>query len=309
MARGAAQKTIYFFEVREELHGNSNAVALQDWNSTLRQLGTLTTSEREVLIDGDVYIGEPYLVDGNYHLRILREKPDGEWLAVLRQSDKKISDFDAPRGSTLLELSYVAFLEFGNLVGLIRGSNSAPTASAVAKWLTAFEVLGHDVEVDLAPCIDPLAVDSIANSGEATLAEIKVHTPGYTPPAQGTGITDAIDVLKAHYGALDFRITITTGWGDVDRVGRADVRRATTDVIALTSEQPGLVSAASTRVVQYHGEAHRVQEVDLLKQRVTAKVTISTVDESGRVVSGERAVLAILAVAEFNQQALDRATA
>jgi hypothetical protein len=297
MSRGTSEKTVNFYRVMAVKPGElePKVVAQLPWSDLMRSVATWTHGQRGVVMDGETFLGEPCLVSPEYHLCLARNKGQAEWLGRLDQS-QAISELDPAEQERLFELTYIAFLSYGNIVGLIRGSNSAPTARALAEWLTATQILGAGIRAAVLPCVDPDAMAEINSTTEATLAEIEVPAGSIFGSTDGLGLSQALSQLGSEYEASTYTIVLKAGRSAEDAPQRRAVHAFAVEIANLLRRSNVFVRSAKARLVITDSDVGhlRVESLDLLEQRISVRIRMSTADEAGKALTGTGAIHATL---------------
>lgn len=113
-----------------------------DWQAFLATIADLKINDRTHEGPTRRLIGEVLTVDGTYALKIMEPRDENSWLEILRQ-EASAEPVNAESIGELVETTIVAFLDEGNIVGIIRGSTSSPTHTALAEWLDNIRVNGR----------------------------------------------------------------------------------------------------------------------------------------------------------------------
>jgi len=300
-------RTINFFEVVEYINPTSSArFSHADWQDLLQQLRGTELQER-VWDGGDkTFIGEVLFVNDTYHLKFMSVRDESAWLEVYNPAAYSIAELNLGTDNVLLETSIVAFLNFGNVVGIIQGSTAAPTSTALGRWINGLELFGPNTLVETRPMVSHEAQQKLQNADEVASVSVKMHTnKADALVARQARVGSVLRTVKEEFGDLTVTVTLTPSRARSQSEGRQALRTELDHVLAATEADE--VDRAKARLVYFDAdEKSRTETVDFIKQRVTAKRTIQATDDKGDPIRNSSAVSAILDVAHEHADELRR---
>jgi len=298
------ERTISFFElVKAEGRAPGKRMEDADWNTILASIQDKPLGDRVFTGPLRTLIGEVMPVDGELHLKLLLVRDQDQWLSVYRPDADSIDDLDLGDAGQLVETTIVAFLPFGNVIGLIQGSTTAPGVGALEEWLGGLKVLG-DFPLDSHPMVSHEAQEMLRQSSEASRIEVTMHTNrAQALEARGSGLSRVLRRVNDDYGPMKVTVILQASRGRDQHEGR-EALRAEAQILADASEAHEVGRAKAKLVYIDADEKTRTEDVNFVKQRITAKRRIATTGEDGSPIRNEAAVRAILQVASENDAEL-----
>ncbi|OOB90487.1 hypothetical protein [Rathayibacter sp. VKM Ac-2630] len=293
------ERTINFFEIVKYLtRTSSERMKHANWVEILGALRDLKVEQRIITMPSRTLIGEVLSVDGVLHLKLMVVRDEGSWLEVYNTKEAVIDALKIGNGSELLETSIIAFLPFGNVIGLVQGSTSAPTVSAFEEWLNGMKLLGDGLVIDTQPMVSHEVQQLLTQSQAASKIEVKVHTNKADALAsRGSKLTQIIRAVRSEFGPMTVTVILQVSRAAGNDEGRAAIRDEAQKLVG-ASENEDVKKVKANLVYIDQDETTRTQEVDFAKQKITAKRKISTTGEDGSPIRNEEAVRVILEVAE-----------
>lgn len=297
------ERTIAFFEVVEQTDGQQARFEQADWQEVLRDLQDWDIGQRRTQASRDL-IGETYY-SGERSLLLHRVKGDDEWLARADFSTGNIEQLEALAAQGYLDSSVVHFAGFGNIVGLMQGSTSAPTHSMLQEWLNTIQPLGP-IDLVVRPVMSTAEIERLQQAGGVQRVDIKV---GHLNAAETHGrLADSILQLRQYYEDADVTISIAIPRGR-EFAGRqiSQYRELYDDVQGLG---PAITSADRARVnLVYMDGDHSGQRriAELVEHHITAKRFVPVTNAEGEVVRIYGAVSVIRGVIEEHADELTNA--
>ena len=298
------ERTVNFYEIVKYVNATKNDRMKQaDWDGILTALSKSPLKKRVWNGPEKTLIGEVMHVDGSYHLKLMLVRDQDAWLEVYDTKADSIGELVLDDASQLLETSIIAFLPFGNVIGLIQGSTTAPTPGAFASWLNGLGVLGKGFVVDTQPMVSHEIQKMIKQSTELDRIAVKVHTnKADALEARGSGLSGLLKTVKSEYGPMVVTIILAPGRAKDKAEGRHAIREEA-KIIADASDNNEVRSAKARLVYIEADDKRKGIDVDFAKQKITAKKNIATSAEDGSPIRNESAVRAILEVAaEFDAE-------
>ncbi|MDA4893250.1 hypothetical protein PFZ55_40950 [Streptomyces sp. MS2A] len=299
------ERTINFYEIVKWINVTSNErMAQADWQAILKELASVPLRERVWNGPDRTLIGEVMHVDGAYHLKLMLVRDQDAWLDVYNEQKDTIGELELDDATQLVEPSIIAFLDYGNVIGLIQGSTTAPTPSSFTAWLNNLKILGDGFTVDTEPMVSHEIQQMINQSTELDRISIKVHTnKADALEKRGSKLSKVLRAVKEEYGSMVVTVILQPGRAKDMAEGRAAVREEA-KVIAEASDNNEIKSAKGRLVYIEADDKRRGVDVDFAKQKITAKRKISTTAEDGSPIRNESAVRAIIDVAIEHEQEL-----
>lgn len=292
------ERTINFYEIVKYVNLSTNErMKHADWQAILEQLANVPLRDRVWSGPDRTLIGEVMRVDSSYHLKLMLVRDQDSWLDVYNTQKDTIGELELDDASQLLETSIVAFLSYGNVIGLIQGSTTAPTPGAFTAWMNNLKILDGGFLVDTEPMVSHEIQQMINQSTELDRIAVKVHTnKAEALEKRGSKLSSVLRAVKEEYGSMVVTVILQPGRAKEMAEGRAAVREEA-KIIAEASDHNEVRSAKGRLVYIEADDKRRGVDVDFAKQKITAKRRISTTSEDGSPIRNESAVRAIVEVA------------
>jgi hypothetical protein len=246
-------------------------------------------------------IGEVLTVDDQYSLKLMEPRDENSWLEILRQENSAEALDPAALGE-LVETTVVDFLPEGNLVGIIRGSMSSPTHTALAEWLDNVKVNGRRLfeEPNCSLRAEPALAKSqrakLDTAAGASMTSLRISTSmAEEVHAAGSEIMgDTLRRLKRQYGDIMVTVTLRVPRGKAYDAARTELKEEAARVLSVA----GAAESASATLVSYDERSRsRAEEIDFVAQRITAKTMVPLTGDNGEPIRNTSAVLSIRAAA------------
>ncbi|UYL86895.1 hypothetical protein SEA_RAVENCO17_42 [Gordonia phage RavenCo17] len=296
MATG--ERTISFYRILKYKNTAQNEPIEQiDWYKVLTFLEKQSLARRTSNVGGRILIGEILFYEEQAHLKLLKVRDIEAWLGVYNDAEKSVTDLEFDETNQLYETSIVSFLEFGNVIGMIQGSTSAPTSSAVVEWLEALEIFGSGVHLVSEAVLSNEARNELKTAPEASRIETTISTTkAQALETRGSKLSPILRKVSEEFGPMTVTLILQTSQARDNTEGRQILRAEAANLAAAAGENE--VSKAKAKLVYIDAdEKMRSREVDFVKQRITAKRKIGSVDDQGQPIRNLSAVRAILQVA------------
>jgi hypothetical protein len=231
------------------------------------------------------------------HLKLLKVRDVDAWLGIYNGQEKSLADLEFDEANQLYETSIISFLDFGNVLGLIQGSTSAPTVSAVVEWLETLAVFGPDVQLASEAVLSSEARNQLRQAPEASRIETKISTSKAAQlEARHSKLAPLLRQVNQDFGPMTVTLILQTSQAKDNTEGRQLLRAEVENLAAAADDSE--VTKAKARLVYVDADAKTTaKNVDFIKQRITAKRTISSLDEDGQSIRNVSAVRAIMQVA------------
>ncbi|ONI61100.1 hypothetical protein ALI44B_11425 [Leifsonia sp. ALI-44-B] len=275
-----------------------------DWDGILGTIKEAPLRERVHTGPTRTLIGEVLSVDGELHLKLMLVRDEDAWLDVYNPEAQSLTELDLDDVERLVETSIVAFLSFGNIFGIIQGSTTAPTPTALVEWMSGLRLFGEGVILEAQALVSHEAQELIRRSAEATQIEVKMHTnQADALQRRGSKLSDILRTVKEEYGPMTVTVILSASKARDQTDGREAIHKEA-GIIADASDNNEVAKAKAKLIFFDPDETSHSQEVDFAKQKITAKRKIATTAEDGSPIRNTSAVRAILQVAQENAEEL-----
>jgi hypothetical protein len=297
-SKSERQKTISFFELQKVTgHNKTSRFKHSNWDAILKTIEGKPLKTRVHNGPTRTLIGEVLPVGGKRHMKLLLVRDQDAWLSIYDPEADSVDDLDLGKTGQLVETSVVAFLEYGNVIGIIQGSASAPGVGALEEWLTGLSVLGAGIELDSLPMVSHEAQKKLTQSSEASRIEVKMHTSKADAlEKRGSKLSEVLRTVNAEYGPMTVTVILQASRARDQSEGRLAVREEAQRVFEAVEAKE--VAKAEAKLIYIDpDETSHTEAVNFVKQRITAKRKIATTSDDGSPIRNEAAVRAILEVA------------
>lgn len=304
----SASRTASFFRLAvEDAAGVKSKMANQKWQDVLGKVQGLKVKDRTYEGPTRKLIGEVLVVDGALVLKLMEPRDENSWLEILK-ADAAATPVDAKTIGTLVETTIVVFLPKKNIFGMIKGSTSSPSHSAVAEWIDHLQVNGKRLMKDgllvvAEPALSQEARKQLNSSDGVAVASVRINT-GKAQDLEdaGSGLAETIKSLKSTYGDIIVTVTMRVPRGKAHDAARKELRNETLRL----QKVAGVAESLSASLVHYDAEAKAHQdEVNFISQRITASTSVPLTGNDGMPIRNESAVRAIIKAATDMRAELD----
>ncbi len=305
-AKKELPRTVSFFEIVEEKHPTNERMPHAEWQSILTVLAAQKLSARVWNGPDKTLIGEPLVIhDESIHLKLMKVRDQASWLSVYNEDAESIADLDLEDKTLLLETSIVAFLNYGNIIGIIQGTASSPTSTSLAEWINGIGFLQDGLEVATQPLVSHDAVGKLNDATEATRVEVKMHTSkaGALEKRGARLLSSVLRRVQQTYGAMTVTVILQASRAKDGADARRTMREEL-DVVLAASDNDEVAKASAKLVYIDSSDKARSEEVDFVKQKITAKRMVPTTSADGSSIRNTSAVTVILAVAKEHESDL-----
>jgi hypothetical protein len=292
------ERTVNFYQIKKyRNHSVNEKIAHSDWNTILGALETLPLGDRVYGGPTRTLIGEVLRVEGSLHLKLMLVRDQDAWLDVYDPTAQSITDLDLGASGQLLETSIIAFMPYGNVIGLIQGSTTAPTPTAFTEWLNGLNILTNAGQLETEVMVSHEAQELIRQSSEASQIEVKMHTnKADALESKGSRLSEILRTVNREWGPMTVTIILSASRAKDQSEGRALLRSEAEKIFDATEDNA--VAGAKAKLLYIDADDKtRSEEVDFAKQKITAKKKIATTGEDGSPIRNSSAVKAILEVA------------
>jgi hypothetical protein len=268
-----------------------------DWQGALsvmqRQPPSLRTYESPA---GDTFIGEVVSYSGVLHLVVGRI--GAGFMQTVDLDHGHIEDLRLEGNRGFVDTSTICFLDYGNIIGIMRGNMSAPQATAIANWINGCSLVME--ELALWPVVSKSVWDKLQSAHAVHNFEFAFRpNPAYMPQ-DGTSIFGFTREMGRRYSdhRVTFKVEVTKRGGG-SAISRArGQRQLQDDAERLMSEigymvGPNGLERARALVTTTTNDGSLAEEsLDFLKHHITAKKRVEIRDEDSR----PRSVAAVQAI-------------
>jgi hypothetical protein len=299
--RHMRERTVAFFEIVKVASGEQVRMAQLDWQAALASLSTASLEDRMVSKES-TFVGHTVPVDGLDHVLLHRVKDAAEWLSVMDWTTGRWQELEQNASRGFVDTSAVCFLPFGNIVGLMAGSVSAPSHRGLETWLNELRLF-PDARFAIRPVLSKAEVERLSTAHGASRIEIKIG--GHKIEALGERNGRLARFLRtAHesYGDIDVTMIISVPRGQARHEHRQALLE---DLREIAPAAPAATERARARLVYAEADGlERSRLVELTEHHITAKRRVPAVDEQGNSIRILSAVDAILNVAADHESEL-----
>jgi hypothetical protein len=302
MAQKMRERTIAFYEIVSfESASQDRFQGEVDWQ------GFLTAIETEPL-NGRTWFGERTLLgvaqfqDDRQHLMLHRVKGADEWLAVANFENGQISELESAAGQGYLETSVICFAGFGNIVGIMEGSTSAPTHKSLENWLNFMKATTDKVAIR--PLMAGAEVDMLRRASGIQRIDFRVGKLDRLGDKHGR-LATTLKMLGRDYGDARVTLTISIPRGK-PKPGEQDQRQKLyEDVLELDDVIESAADKAQAKLLFMEGDDYgRARLTELVEHHVTAKRRVAAVDDDGKSIRIRGAIEAIMGEIITHEDAL-----
>ncbi|TLQ43422.1 hypothetical protein [Streptomyces marianii] len=310
MGNAGRKKTVAFYEIVRPKESGDPRFEHLDWPRVLRNLGIIEMRQRRYKHGADVYVGDPISVQGRQHLVLARLR-DGD-IQQIDWEHSHISDLRLDGDRSVVDTTIICFLPFGNVIGVIQGSASAPRPTALQRWLNAMNVVNEDLAV--MPLVGKKAWEKLSNAEAVNLFEMRLRPGQMMFPSDAEGLGDFS--RQAHKRNPDALITLSMkipkrrGFGrDTSRSRgerrlREDVQHFISDFGSLVGPG-GAVDRAIAHVTLSASDGSLIEDqINFVSDHITAQKPVFLRRSEGQAPWYEAAVHAVLDVAAAHEAEL-----
>lgn len=296
------ERTIAFYEVVDvDKQGETSRMDQVSWDQVLKMLEGTKLGDRVYEGKDKTLIGEVLWHDGEPHLKLMSVRDESAWISIYRPDAESINDLETGN-SALLETSIISFLAFGNVLGMIQGSRSAPSSGALAEWINGLGLVNGKVETQA--LISEESARKLRQSSEAARIETRVHTSrAEALERHGSRLSGIMRTIRQEYGPMTVTIILQASRAKASSEGRHMLKEEAFKLSEATDDDT--VESAKAKLIYLDAdEEATTEEVNFVKQKITAKRKIATRSADGNPIRNQSAVEAILAVADEHDEEL-----
>lgn len=300
-SRPMKERTVAFYEVVSEDAGEQLRVSQLPWVETLASIATSKVDERTYEAES-VFVGNIATVDEEDHLLLHRVKGATEWLSVLNWDTGEWRELESRAQEGYLDTSVMCLLPFGNIVGIMQGSPSAPTHKSLEIWLNGLRLF-PGTRLVVRPLVSRAEVERLRRASGASKIEIRIGSSRMALLHERQGrLASFLRVASEQYGDVNVTLIISVPPGNA----HAEDRRALLeDLRDIEDVVPGAAERAKATLVyaETAGPEYR-RLVELVEHHITAKRRVAALDDEGRSIRILSAVGAIMGVAAEHEAEL-----
>ncbi|WP_079178336.1 hypothetical protein [Streptomyces mangrovisoli] len=295
------ERTIAFFEVVASASGEQVRVPPMDWDSALSDLATASVEDRMVAKEVTL-VGSVATVRQQDHLLLHRVKDATEWLSVMDWGTGQWQELEQNASRGFVDTSAICFLPFGNVIGLMQGSVSAPSHKALETWLNELHLF-PDTRLVVRPVLSKAEVERLGTAQGASRIEIRIGSHKASALRGRNGrLASFLRQAQEAYGDINVTMIISVPRG---RGRDADRQALLADLRDIAPVAPDAAARAQARLVFAEADGvERSRLVELTEHHITAKRRVSAVDNDGNSIRILSAVDAILDVAAEHESEL-----
>lgn len=280
-------RVVSFYEVVRGKDDHNPRMDLVDWQEALNDvLGRPATHRTFTTPDSDTYIGESVAYMNQMHLIVGRIGAGNMQTVDLDHGHIEELRLEGNRG--FIDTSTVCFLDYGNIIGVMRGNQSAPGSSAIQRWMNACGMITEDVA--LWPVISKSVWEKLEKASAVHNVEFTFRPNPAWMPQDGVSLfgfgREAGERYSDHRVTIKVEVPKRGGGGPTSRA--RGHRRLQDDAVSIVSGLgylvgPSGIDRARALVTSPTADGHYKEEaLDFLKHHVTAKKRVEVHDEESR---------------------------
>jgi hypothetical protein len=295
------ERTVQFYEIVAAESVEQLRMAQADWDSVLGALASALLADRTYEAES-TFIGNTITVDEEYHLLLHRVKSEGEWLSVINWNTGEWHELEGAAREGFLDSTVISFLPFGNVIGLMQGSTSAPTHKSLETWLNGLHFF-PDSTLVVRPVVSRGEVQRLRSASGASRIEIRIGSSRLAALEDQSGrLASMLRRASEDYGDINVTVIISVPRG---RARQEDRERLLQDLRELEGVVPEVAERAQAALVYADPSGPEyTQLVELVEHHVTAKRRVSALDPEGKSIRIMSAVHAIMAAADEHRAEL-----
>jgi hypothetical protein len=302
LSRPMKERTVAFYEIVASVNGEQSRIEQLPWEDTLESIAlTKDVNERRVESDS-VLVGNAIIIDEEDHLLLHRVKNAGEWLSVLDWSTGEWRELESKATEGYLDTTALCFLPYGNVVGMMQGSTSAPSHKSLQTWLNGLKFF-PEMQLIVRPVVSRAEVERLRSARGASKIEIRIGSSKMAALEDRTGrLASFLRRASLDYGDVDVTVIISVPRGRAHSDDRERLLADLRDLEQVVPDAAERARATLTYAEQSGPEYSRL--VELVEHHITAKRRVAAVNEDGESIRILSAVGAILGVAAEHEAEL-----
>ncbi|MGH3854409.1 MAG: hypothetical protein ACRDR6_13130 [Pseudonocardiaceae bacterium] len=224
-----AERTVAFCEIIEAQASEELRLDQMEWAEFLATLSRTKLDRRTVEADATL-VGHAVTYDDQDHLLLHRAKDPGEWLSLLNWDTGKWRQLEMKAAEGYLETSVICFLPFGNLVGMMRGSMSAPSHKSPETWRRGVKPFG-DPSLIAWPLLSASELARLRTAEGANRVELRIGRSKTRELASKNGrLASFLHAAGEVYGDIDVTMIISILHGNTQAADRRALLRDLQDL-------------------------------------------------------------------------------
>lgn len=239
-SRPMKERTVAFFEIVAAKNGTQERMQQLPWEETLAALAKKRDVTERTFESDSVFVGSIATVHEEDHLLLHRVKGAGEWLSVLNWRTGEWRELESKAAEGYLDTSVICFLPYGNVIGLMQGSASAPTHRSLQTWLNGLKLF-PEMPLAVRPVMSRAEVEKLKRANGASKIEIRIGTSKMSALADKSGrLASFLHRASLDYGDVDVTVIISVPRGrahDEDRERLLSDLRDLEEVVPVAAER------------------------------------------------------------------------
>ena len=290
------ERTVAFYEIVAAKSGAQERVAQLPWEETLAALAKKRDVSERTFESDSVFVGSIVTIQEEDHLLLHRVKNPGEWLSVLNWKTGEWRELESKASEGYLDTSVICYLPYGNVIGMMQGSTSAPTHRSLQTWLNGLNLFPGTPLV-VRPVMSRAEVEKLRTASGASKIEIRIGSSKMSALADKSGrLASFLHRASLEYGDVDVTVIISVPRG---KAHGEDRERLLADLRDLEQVVPEAAERAKATLVYAEEQGPEYSRlVELVEHHITAKRRVAAVNEEGesiRILSGVDAILGVAA--------------
>ena len=303
--RRMRERTVAFFEVVASESGTHRRLEQLPWAEFLASVATTPLERRTVEVESTL-VGNVVTYQEEDHLLLHRAKDAGEWLSILNWHTGEWKQLEARAAEGFLETSVICFLPYGNVIGIMRGSTSAPTNKSLEVWLNELKPF-TGTSLIVRPLMSHSEVERLRTAEGASRVEIRIGSSKLSALRQRTGrLARILRIAGEEYGDIEVTMTITVPRGKTRFEDRQALLHDLQDLGEVMPEAAD--RARATLVYAEQSGPEYSQLAEFVEHHITAKRRVPAVDDRGEAIRISSAVRVVLDAAAEHEDELRLAT-
>ncbi|GAA2755892.1 hypothetical protein GCM10009872_12520 [Actinopolymorpha rutila] len=270
------------------------------WQDALTEISKASVQQRTWQGD-QTFVGTVYPLAEEDHLLLHRVKSVSEWLSVMDFGTGDWRELESRAHEGYLETSVFCFVPYGNVVGVMQGSRSAPTHKSLEGWLNHLRVFPEEIVVR--PLLSRAQIEKLRTAQGANKVEIRIGSDrvGMLRNKQGR-LSQFLHQAQESYGDISVTMVISIPRG---KARDEDREKLLSDLRDLEDVMPRAADVAKARLVYAESQGPEYSQlVEFVEHHITAKRRVPAVDEEGNSVRLQSAVRVILDVTVTHEEEL-----
>ncbi|WP_432049454.1 hypothetical protein [Verrucosispora sp. NA02020] len=305
MATTMRERTVQFYEIVDLVNADQVRVHQRNWQSVLLEVGNAKLDERTHTTPDQTLVGTVHgsETEGD-HLLLHKVKREGEWLSTMNMETGEWRELELRAAEGYLDTTVIAFLGFGNVIGLMQGSVSAPSHKSLENWINGLQIFTRPILVRA--LMTRAEVERLAVASGASRIEIRLGAHKAEALSKKDGrLARMLRTAAQDFGDVKITVTISVPRGG----GRDDERRVLREELSeLADVMPDAAEVAKANLVYANAEGGEyVRLSEFVEHHITAKRRVPTVDDQGNSVRILSAVQVIMGASAEHEDELRRA--